>query len=545
MADETTRTIRQAALSPSVEPGGSVDDIDQPSPDSVTTTTQLTGSAAQEAPMQGPTTSPVPDEAQKDPTEFADRHSSASSNEALSKRIRIVHKHWERVCHAVPKCDACGKKGGQVGILQRCRSCTKQLCKACVDNGALEPQKDSAYPTVHIMNPEEIDWSPATREEKAAQANQKRSKKAAGSGGTSTKAKGKAKPTALKGVGLRKIPTRKTTGEPVTEEVPVPEPAVSDGIGNPSHHGSPDPSAIHRARKRALSPASTAMVSQGTEKHARLVDTTETASVSLPINNLAPLRPIMEPNPALILPSLSHIGYHDLRHERHAAQVAARPAAQEPDRPVHHFLGYSRAQFGPRTPHIGPLMDHRSHHEDERFSMPETAADWRRGPSGARLQQGAPAYVEEHHAPYVGRSESRVTGYPPAPRPSQSFATHPHLQPPAHQHHHLPTPYPNIQELATELYRDVHKTRTDYGWPLPTCLVHEISRSWSRGILHRLAAAMGPADAGLDLLHSVAECVSEWLGLRDDPELSDWLSGERDWLRRTERWTGQANRPAM
>src|SRR5687768_671247 len=127
MTDGVARKTRQSASMTGSLPELQPRVVDLSAQDPHPTSSPPTTSAAPATPMDAPARSPSPDEANRPPADPADEQSAASSTEALSKRIKIIHRHWERVCHAVPKCDTCGKKSGQAGILQRCLSCTTQL----------------------------------------------------------------------------------------------------------------------------------------------------------------------------------------------------------------------------------------------------------------------------------------------------------------------------------------------------------------------------------------------------------------------------------
>ncbi|KAL2207364.1 hypothetical protein CC79DRAFT_1333156 [Sarocladium strictum] len=273
-----------------------------------------------------------------------------------------------------------------------------------------------------------------------------------------------------------------------------------------------------------------------------------TAPAITPTNSLAPLRSVMEPrllSPAPRLPSINHLGSHGLQYGRTAPYAVPQPVQQgyNTARPR-----WARPLNDPQAP-VNKETLPRQHVEDERHSMPGTPAGPRPEPPRSVVRCGPEAFNDydrgherEGFTAQFGGQNYSLAGYPPLPRPQQylSAPDQSHVHSPA-QHGHRPTAtyHPNIDDLAAEIYHDVLRDCDDFRWDLPESLVFEISRSWSRGALHRHARALGPAGAGLDMLHSVSDRLSEWVGLSQDRELRNWLATEREWLRRTERWTGE------
>lgn len=214
-----------------------------------------------------PAHSPSKSSNEKTPTSGSDPTSPAEE-----PAPKIIHQNWERVCHAVPKCDACEKKCGQTGVLQRCISCTWQICKACVDKGKLEQKAKSAHPALHIMDPETVDWSPATKAEKAAQAKRRKgkneptetaSKSIAAESKPTTRAKASVQLKAVRGVGLRKVVVETEEGGSSTSEhnpadVHVESPSYVPGLGRSL-----------RPRKRPIPPLDDQVVSQVRENSPR------------------------------------------------------------------------------------------------------------------------------------------------------------------------------------------------------------------------------------------------------------------------------------
>lgn len=130
-----------------------------------------------------------------------------------------------------------------------------------MENGKLEQKATSGHPALHVMDLEDVDWSPATRAEKAAQTKRKRAaKKAAADAAISamTPVKGKAQaagrtPTklaAIRGVGLRTIVPKAVEDAderqcpPTTDEDHLIEAHVEADVLQPLNH----------LRKRSLSP---------------------------------------------------------------------------------------------------------------------------------------------------------------------------------------------------------------------------------------------------------------------------------------------------
>lgn len=275
----------------------------------------------------------------------------------------------------------------------------------------------------------------------------------------------------------------------------------------------------------------------------------------------------MEPIPTPCLPSMSHIGLHSFHHDRHdrvaaeglrsyGSQSLAFPHATDlrteqhfsqssvPRATVPHNTserdashargtheepgGISRApsryaSISPRSRHrcglgvpprseLGQISPRPSYMDLRTYASNQHSLNAPSGGEGGRmLKSSLPSAVQYHDR--AGLAGHRLAAVPPPPPPSQ----------------HQPAPtFPSIQDLASELYQDVRQTHRDYpSWPLPTCLLHEISRSWSRGALHRLAVSIGPGGVGFDTLYAVAERVSDWLDLRDNWQLREWLDRER------------------
>ncbi|KAH8177558.1 hypothetical protein LIA77_02640 [Sarocladium implicatum] len=271
----------------------------------------------------------------------------------------------------------------------------------------------------------------------------------------------------------------------------------------------------------------------------------------------------MEPNPTPRLPSVSHIGLHSLQRDQNARQNTGGLQHEASQRLPYPHNSYRPLLFSSQIPHYPTAGTYGSLGRDAAIaqgtceesssgkpplvsqyliSSPRTMTRHSRvlphlsepGPVSPRSSYqdltAQPRDLFSHTMPHSGnpgctptsRNVSALQDYnavrTPAPPP-----------PPPTPQYQPASSYPTIQELAADLYHDVRQTHRDYpAWPLPTCLLHEISRSWSRGALHHLASSIGPGGAGCDTLTAVAERVTEWLDLRDNWELREWLTRERN-----------------